>query len=105
MRCVSPAVVPPQRLADSLPGSTSSLAVGVNLPAYLVIIRGTQSFDGAWREMNEIDLLQAVGRAGRPQFDTSGCCVILTEQQHKERWQRLLAGSTPIESTLHLDLV
>lgn len=65
------------READSLSsfdaGATSTLAVGVNLPARMVIIRGTKGFwDGESREYSALDVTQMLGRAGRPQFDTMG---------------------------------
>lgn len=86
--------------------STSSLAVGVNLPAFLVVIRGTLQFhEGEWRDYTDLDVLQMVGRAGRPQFDTQGVCVIMTEEPHKKRWEELIKGETTVESTLHHTLI
>ncbi|TNY19881.1 P-loop containing nucleoside triphosphate hydrolase protein [Rhodotorula diobovata] len=53
--------------------STSTLAVGVNLPARMVIIRGTKAFiDGQNKDYSDLEVLQMIGRAGRPQFDTTG---------------------------------
>lgn len=37
-------------------------------------------------------VLQMVGRAGRPQFDTHGIAVIMTSRDSTHRYQRLLAG-------------
>ena len=53
--------------------STATLAWGVNLPAHTVIIKGTQSYNpelGKWVELSPQDILQMMGRAGRPQYDT-----------------------------------
>lgn len=53
--------------------ATSTLAWGVNLPAHLVIVKGTQFFDAkseGYKDMDLTDVLQMLGRAGRPQFDT-----------------------------------
>ena len=53
--------------------STSTLAWGVNLPAHTVIIKGTQVYNpekGSWVELGALDVLQMLGRAGRPQYDT-----------------------------------
>jgi len=48
--------------------STSTLAMGVNLPAHLVIIKSTQLYVmGSYQEYNETQILQMIGRAGRPQ--------------------------------------
>jgi ATP-dependent DNA helicase HFM1/MER3 len=68
--------------------TTSTLAVGVNLPAFLVVIKGTRRYAGAeaadpsgYQEYERSTCLQMVGRAGRPQFDTQGVAVIMTERQ------------------------
>ena len=48
---------------------TATLAWGVNLPAHSVIIKGTQVYSpekGAWTELGPLDVLQMLGRAGRP---------------------------------------
>ncbi|KAL5555566.1 hypothetical protein UlMin_037802 [Ulmus minor] len=52
--------------------STATLAWGVNLPAHSVIIKGTQIYNlekGAWTELSPLDVMQMLGRAGRPQYD------------------------------------
>lgn len=49
--------------------STATLAWGVNLPAHAVIIKGTQMYNpekGAWTELSMMDIMQMMGRAGRP---------------------------------------
>ena len=49
--------------------STATLAWGVNLPAYAVIIKGTKMYDSASGEYKDIgifDVQQIFGRAGRP---------------------------------------
>ena len=48
--------------------STSTLAMGVNLPAHLVIVKSTQHYVmGTYQEYSETQILQMIGRAGRPQ--------------------------------------
>jgi len=48
--------------------STSTLAMGVNLPAHLVVVKSTQLYVmGSYQEYNETQILQMIGRAGRPQ--------------------------------------
>ncbi|EFJ38982.1 hypothetical protein VOLCADRAFT_101471, partial [Volvox carteri f. nagariensis] len=42
-----------------------------------------------------------VGRAGRPQFDTEGVAVIMTQKETYSRYASLLSGSEPVESCLH----
>jgi len=59
--------------------ATSTLAMGVNLPAFLVVIKGTSAYRGTGNGHQDIDmgtLLQMVGRAGRPGFDKSGTAVV-----------------------------
>lgn len=86
--------------------STSTLAIGVNLPAYMVIIKGTKSWqENGIEEYSELDILQMIGRAGRPQFETSGCAVILTEDKNKSFYEKLLQGSQKLESCLHKNLL
>nr|WJN24854.1 meiosis specific DNA helicase [Pseudozyma flocculosa] len=79
---------------------TTTLATGINLPAYCVIIRGTKQFDGQWCEMSELDLIQMMGRAGRPQFDRSGVAVIMCEDKMQAQYRELVSGSRDIESSL-----
>lgn len=85
--------------------STSTLAVGVNLPAYLVIIKGTRCWvEGQFAEYSELDILQMMGRAGRPQFETEGAAVIMTQEKNKKKYERLLQGTEKLESCLHLNM-
>jgi hypothetical protein len=43
-----------------------------------------------------VQVLQMVGRAGRPQFDTEGVAVIMTSRDSSNRYQRLLAGQVKL---------
>ena len=64
--------------------ATSTLAIGVNLPAHLVIIKSTQHYvASSYAEYSETQVLQMIGRAGRPQFDTSATAVIMTKNSMK----------------------
>lgn len=48
--------------------TTRTLAMGVNLPAHLVVIKSTMQYvGGSCEEYSDADLLQMIGRAGRPQ--------------------------------------
>lgn len=83
--------------------ATSTLAVGVNLPAHLVIVKGTKTWRGGGSGYQEIDkgaLLQMVGRAGRPGFDTTGTAVIMTDNKSKPSIERLAQGLGDAESYL-----
>jgi ATP-dependent DNA helicase HFM1/MER3 len=88
--------------------ATSTLAVGVNLPAHLVIVKGTMTWRGGSAGYQEIDaamLLQMIGRAGRPGLDTSGTAVIMTDNDSKERIRKLASGLGAAESQLERTLV
>ncbi|KAK2197760.1 bifunctional C2 domain superfamily/Helicase [Babesia duncani] len=85
--------------------STSTLAWGVNLPAHCVIINGTFIGGiGVDRNINQLELTQIMGRAGRPQFDTSGYGILITEHKNLQQYVRMQVESVPIESQLHRHL-
>jgi len=84
--------------------ATSTLAWGVNLPAHLVVVKGTQFFDAkieGYKDMDLTDVLQMLGRAGRPQFDTTGIARIFTQDSKKDFYKHFLHTGFPVESTLH----
>jgi pre-mRNA-splicing helicase BRR2 len=81
--------------------STATLAWGVNLPAHAVIIKGTQIYSpekGRWVELSPQDILQMLGRAGRPQYDTYGEGIIITSHSELQYYLSLLNTQLPIES-------
>ncbi|KAJ5505400.1 Helicase C-terminal [Penicillium expansum] len=85
---------------------TSTLAVGINLPCHLVIIKNTVSWqDGGCKEYSDLEMMQMLGRAGRPQFDDSATAVILTRKERVSHYERLVQGSESLESCLHLNLI
>ncbi|KAL8302253.1 hypothetical protein RB597_002553 [Gaeumannomyces tritici] len=84
--------------------ATSTLAWGVNLPAHLVVVKGTQFYDAkieGYRDMDLTDVLQMLGRAGRPQFDNSGVARIFTQDSKKDFYKHFLHTGFPVESSLH----
>ncbi|XP_031472990.1 DExH-box ATP-dependent RNA helicase DExH12 [Nymphaea colorata] len=81
--------------------STATLAWGVNLPAHTVIIKGTQVYNpekGAWTELSPLDVMQMLGRAGRPQYDSYGEGIILTGHSELQYYLSLMNEQLPIES-------
>jgi ATP-dependent DNA helicase HFM1/MER3 len=85
---------------------TSTLAVGVNLPCHLVIIKGTAGWqDGHTQEYSDLEVMQMLGRAGRPQFDDTATAVILTRKERAKHYEKLVSGSESLESCLHLNLI
>ena len=80
---------------------TATLAWGVNLPAHAVIIKGTEIYNakqGGFVDVGILDVLQIFGRAGRPQFDTSGHGTIITTHDKLSHYLSLLTNQFPIES-------
>ncbi|KAG7655025.1 Helicase C-terminal [Arabidopsis suecica] len=81
--------------------STATLAWGVNLPAHTVIIKGTQVYNpekGAWMELSPLDVMQMLGRAGRPQYDQHGEGIIITGYSELQYYLSLMNEQLPIES-------
>ena len=88
--------------------STATLAWGVNLPAHTVIIKGTQVYSpekGRWTELGALDVMQMLGRAGRPQYDTLGEGILLTSHNELQYYLSLMNQQLPIESQMISKLV
>ncbi|KAK9172680.1 U5snrp Brr2 SFII RNA helicase (sec63 and the second part of the RNA) [Cryptosporidium meleagridis] len=83
--------------------TTATLAWGVNLPAHTVIIKGTQIYQperGEWTELSPLDMLQMIGRGGRPQYDNNGHGIVITDFDHLTYYLSLLNQQLNIESQL-----
>ena len=83
--------------------ATSTLAWGVNFPAHLVIVKGTEFYDGKTKRYVDFpitDVLQMMGRAGRPQFDDQGTAVIMVHDVKKHFYKKFLYEPFPVESSL-----
>jgi replicative superfamily II helicase len=85
--------------------STSTLAWGVNLPARCVVIRDTKLHDPLEGEveMSPLDVLQMLGRAGRPGYDDTGYAWVICDESAADRYRRLLRDGQPIDSRLAAD--
>lgn len=87
---------------------TSTLAWGVNLPAYAVLIKGTEVYDsslGRFTNLSILDVLQIFGRAGRPQYEDLGVGYILTPQEKLSHYVDAMTSQHPIESKFEKRLV
>lgn len=87
--------------------STATLAWGVNLPAHTVIIKGTSVYSpekGTWVDLSPQDILQMLGRAGRPRYDTHGDGIIITSQEQVKYYLAILNQQLPIESQMYSKL-
>lgn len=83
--------------------STATLAWGVNLPAHTVIIKGTKVYmpeKGKWCELSPLDVMQMLGRAGRPQYDTKGHGILITQHSELQYYLSLTNQQLPIESQM-----
>jgi len=81
--------------------------MGVNLPAHLVIIKATQQYiGGSYKDYTDTQILQMIGRAGRPQFDTSAVAIIMTKETHRYYyflqclWIAIAIGNQPCQIEL-----
>ncbi|WP_123536006.1 DEAD/DEAH box helicase [Halosimplex salinum] len=86
--------------------STSTLAWGVNLPARCVVIRDTKLHDPLEGEvdMSPLDVLQMLGRAGRPGYDDKGYAWVVCDSSDADKYRKLLREGKEIESRLAEDL-
>ncbi|CAG2058052.1 unnamed protein product, partial [Timema podura] len=83
--------------------ATATLAWGVNFPAHLVVVKGTEYYDGKihrYVDMPITDVLQMMGRAGRPQYDDSGIAMVLVHDVKKNFYKKFLYEPFPVESSL-----
>jgi ATP-dependent DNA helicase HFM1/MER3 len=85
---------------------TSTLAVGINLPCHLVVIKNTVCYkDDGLSEYSDLEVMQMLGRAGRPQFDDSATAIVMTRAEKVDRYKLMISGQDILESTLHLNLI
>jgi replicative superfamily II helicase len=86
--------------------STSTLAWGVNLPARCVVIRDTKHHDPLEGEVDvsPLDILQMLGRAGRPGYDDVGYGWVVCDRADADKYRALLREGKEIESRLAEDL-
>ncbi len=83
--------------------STSTLAWGVNLPARIVVIRDIAN-EVIDEDMSPLDILQMIGRAGRPQYDERGFGWIIAPRDRAEDFIEMLREGPPIRSQLNKTL-
>ena len=86
--------------------STSTLAWGVNLPARCVVIRDTKYHDPLEGDVDisPLDVMQMLGRAGRPGYDDVGYGWVVCDHSDADRYRRLIREGKDIESHLAEEL-
>ncbi|KAF9667696.1 hypothetical protein SADUNF_Sadunf15G0050500 [Salix dunnii] len=70
-------------------------------------IQGTEYYDGKAKRYVDFpitDILQMMGRAGRPQYDQHGKAVILVHEPKKSFYKKFLYEPFPVESSLREQL-
>lgn len=84
--------------------ATPTLAMGVNLPARVVIIN-TRYFDGrSTKKISVLEYKQLSGRAGRPQYDPYGIVIIGKDITSAVEARKYIESSPePIDSSLWID--
>jgi replicative superfamily II helicase len=83
--------------------TTSTLAWGVNFPARLVIVKGTEYYDANVKRYVDFpltDLLQMIGRSGRPGMDDCGIACVMVAEEKKNFYKKFLYEPFPVESSL-----
>ncbi|KAH9005003.1 P-loop containing nucleoside triphosphate hydrolase protein [Lactarius hatsudake] len=84
--------------------ATSTLAVGVNLPAHIVVIKDVKIFqNGVSQEYSDLDMMQMIGRA-KTSADKEGVAIIMCESGLESKYRALGQGQTILESSLHTNL-
>lgn len=83
---------------------SQSLVWEVPVSAHLVVLMGTQYYEG--KESRYVDypittVLEMLGKAGRPGEDESAKCIIFGHSRRKEYYKKFIHEPLPIES--HLD--
>lgn len=63
------------------------------------------SANQTYLEYSTSQILQMIGRAGRPQFDDSATAVIMTKMDKKKVYDTMMEGAQVIESQLHTNLL
>lgn len=90
--------------------TTTTLSLGVNLPAHLVIVKGTTFYNrGNSLDIPVSEVAQMCGRAGRPGLDNHGLALILTTTTKQHLYDNLVRGEahslTCVESQLHRHII
>jgi len=88
--------------------STATLAWGVNTPADVVVVYGTDVYSGGrLRDLSYTDVLQMIGRAGRPQYQDFSLAgprpakaYLILRSDMVDTYVPLLQGDSPVESKL-----
>ncbi|MGC9310414.1 MAG: DEAD/DEAH box helicase [Candidatus Aenigmatarchaeota archaeon] len=89
--------------------ATTTLAAGLNLPAFLVIVRDITRYSGGRVQyIPNLEIQQMLGRAGRPKYDKKGIALLLAKDRdaaYELRSRYLLGDIEPIFSKISMEPV
>lgn len=89
--------------------TTTTLSLGINLPAHLVMVKGTSFYsNGRFEDIPISEVTQMCGRAGRPGLDDHGVALILTSSDKRHIYEGIASGTatlTTVESKLHEHII
>ena len=75
---------------------TPTLAAGLSLPAFRVIIKSLKRFSGKWgmEWIPVLEYLQMAGRAGRPEYESYGeaICLAKNDAEKEEIYEKYICG-------------
>eukprot|EP01016_Furgasonia_blochmanni_P049228 TRINITY_DN744_c0_g1_i15.p1 TRINITY_DN744_c0_g1~~TRINITY_DN744_c0_g1_i15.p1 ORF type:complete len:788 (+),score=90.05 TRINITY_DN744_c0_g1_i15:1-2364(+) len=83
---------------------TYRLCWEISLEAYIVVIMDTQRYDGQERRYVDYsipDMLQMMGRAGRPRLEEPGKCLVFCHTPKRDFYKKFLYEPFPVESHLN----
>jgi len=76
--------------------ATPTLAAGLSLPAYRVIIKSLKRYTGSWGMdwIPVLEYLQMAGRAGRPEYEKEGQSIVIAkdENEQQEIYEKYICG-------------
>ena len=68
----------------------------------MIIIKNMVTYQsnaaGGCKEYSDLEIMQMLGRAGRPQFDDSAVAVIMTRLQRTSYYEKMISGQEVLES-------
>lgn len=65
----------------------------------MVIIKNTVTWQTSGiKEYSDLEVMQMLGRAGRPQFENSAVAVIMTRLQRVNFYEHMITGQEVLES-------
>lgn len=82
---------------------TTDFVWQTNYHSKLVIVKGTEHYDEDMENFTDYqpaDVMQMLGRAGRPGIDATGVSILMIRDIHKEFYKKFLYETFPVESRL-----